>query len=159
MTKPRAVRKSATHVLYVSPAGRDAWSGLLPEPNAAGTDGPFRTIPAAQKAVRKLTAKGLKRPVRVLLRGGDYFLDRTLTFSPRDSGSAKCPVTYAAYPGEAPLLSGGRRITGWRAEKINGRDGWVADLPEVAAGNVELHPALRERRAALPAAPAQNGLL
>ncbi len=37
---------------YISPNGNDAWSGLLPEPNADGTDGPFATVAAARQAVR-----------------------------------------------------------------------------------------------------------
>ena len=33
---------------YVSPAGNDQWSGKLPAPNAAKTDGPLATIATAQ---------------------------------------------------------------------------------------------------------------
>ena len=41
---------------YVSPEGRDSWSGGLVEPNRAGTDGPFATVVRARDAVRTLTA-------------------------------------------------------------------------------------------------------
>jgi formate dehydrogenase iron-sulfur subunit len=36
-----------TSVLYISPAGNDGWSGRLPEPNAARTDGPLATLVGA----------------------------------------------------------------------------------------------------------------
>ena len=37
---------------YVSPFGRDTWSGRLPQPNADGTDGPFATLARARAAMR-----------------------------------------------------------------------------------------------------------
>ena len=40
--------------LYVAPEGNDAWSGRLPTPNAARTDGPATTLQAARDAARKL---------------------------------------------------------------------------------------------------------
>ena len=49
----------------------------------------------------------------VLLRGGTYFLTDCFVLGPEDSD-----VTYAAYAGERPILSGGRRIEGW--QKGNG---------------------------------------
>ncbi len=53
-------------------------------------------------------------------------------FGPEDSGTASAPITYAAAPGERPVLSGGRPITGWRKfdDKL-----WTADLPDVKAGH------------------------
>jgi len=35
---------------------------------------------------------------------------------PADSGSPQCPITYTAYPGEQPVFSGGREVSGWRRE-------------------------------------------
>ncbi|MFA6134216.1 MAG: right-handed parallel beta-helix repeat-containing protein [Phycisphaerae bacterium] len=121
--------------LYVSPSGDDSWSGKLEAPNSQRSDGPFATIQRARGAVRALKADGgLTGPVRVLLREGVYELDEPLTFTPEDSGTDACPITYAAYPNEKPILSGGRRITGWRAGQINDKPCLVADLPEVSAG-------------------------
>ena len=66
-------------------------------------------------AVRRLKTDGkLNRPVTVMLRGGTYPMSRTLVLKPQDSGSERTPITYAALPGEEPILSGGRKITGWR---------------------------------------------
>ncbi|MHC4539253.1 MAG: right-handed parallel beta-helix repeat-containing protein, partial [Planctomycetota bacterium] len=36
---------------YVSADGSDDWSGLLPESNAQGTDGPFASLERARQAV------------------------------------------------------------------------------------------------------------
>ncbi|MBN1444093.1 MAG: right-handed parallel beta-helix repeat-containing protein [Planctomycetes bacterium] len=109
--------------LYVATGGDDAWSGRLAEPSAARTDGPFATVARARDEARRLKEKGA---VTILVRGGTYFLEQPLVFEPQDSG-----IVCAAYPGERPVLSGGRRVTGWR--KGPG-DLWQADLPEVRAG-------------------------
>ena len=130
----KAVGKVAAHEFFVSPEGDDSWSGLAPERSSDASDGPFRTIEAAQAAARRLIAKGLKRPVKVSLRGGTYFLKDTLTFLPEDSGTERFPMVYAAYPGEAPVISGGRRISEWRKDVVNGRPCWVAELPDVVSG-------------------------
>jgi hypothetical protein len=81
--------------LYVSPEGDDDWSGERAEPAGDGTDGPFRTIERAQRAVRERTADaGIDGELTVSLRGGTYRREEPLTFGPADSA----PVTYAAYP-------------------------------------------------------------
>ena len=53
----------------------------------------------------------------VLVRGGKYFLEKTFVLGPKDAGTRQAPVVFAAYPGETPVLSGGRRVGGWRAYK------------------------------------------
>ncbi|MGC9455401.1 MAG: right-handed parallel beta-helix repeat-containing protein [Phycisphaerae bacterium] len=119
-------------VLYVSPEGDNAWSGRLPKRNAAGDDGPLATISAARDVIRRLRREGpLEKPVVVYVRGGTYFLDQPLTLTPADSGTRECPVTYAAYPGEEPVLSGGVAISDWRTDE-SGR--WVVDLASVREG-------------------------
>ena len=96
---------------YVAPEGNDGWSGKLAAPNAARTDGPFATIVRARDAIRAMPQEErVAHPITVLVRGGTYFLDETLAFGPADSGTFASPITYAAYPGEVPILSGGRPI-------------------------------------------------
>ena len=112
--------------LYVSPDGSDAWSGALVEPTPDGADGPLATLERARDALRGRGGGG-----RVLLRGGTYRLAEPLTLGPSDSG-----VTYAAFPGETPVVSGGRAITGWQPAE-GGL--WTADLPEVRAGQWHFH--------------------
>ncbi len=116
---------------YVATNGNDSWSGGLEQPNAAATDGPFATIVRAQQAVRSLDASVRPAgPVTVYLRGGRYELTEPLVFGPQDSGRPDAPMVYAAYRGETPVISGGRRITGW----VQDGDVWRACLPQVAEG-------------------------
>jgi len=94
---------------YVSPTGDDGATGTL--------EAPFATIARARDAIRE--GRDATQRTSVVLRGGTYILDQPFTLEAQDSG-----VTYEAYPGELPVLSGGREITGWR------RHGgvWAADV-------------------------------
>lgn len=74
---------------------------------------------------------GEGRDIVVLLRGGVYHLDKPVVFAPPDGGE-RCEtnlpsgafeyhklkdyfVTYAAYPGETPILCGGVTVGPWQA--------------------------------------------
>jgi hypothetical protein len=118
---------------FVSPQGKDRWSGKSADPDK--DDGPFATVERARQAVRQLL-RSRKEPqrVRVVLRGGTYFLDSPLEFGPEDSGTDQAPVIYAAAEGERVVLSGGRRLVGGRWGEANGRRAWVVDIPEVREG-------------------------
>jgi hypothetical protein len=113
---------------YVSTKGSDAWSGMLPEPTADGTDGPFASAEQAHLALRAMD-RSLKR--QVVFRAGTYYLDAPLVLTAEDSGSKGNPVVYTAAKEEKVILSGGRPITGWRKTK-GGL--WSAPVPEAKAG-------------------------
>ena len=100
--------------LYVAPGGNDAWSGKLAAANAEKTDGPFATLEKARDALRAIDRKGQKTPLVVMLRGGKYFRRGPFVLDAQDGGTADAPVIYTAYPGEQPVLSGGRTVAGWR---------------------------------------------
>lgn len=85
--------------LYVSPNGNDN--------NNGGIDSPFRTLTAARDAAR-LTDDD----INIYLRGGVYCQDDTFVLDERDSNTS-----YIAYGDEEPIISGGKRLTGW--EKVN----------------------------------------
>ena len=122
--------------LYVSPAGNDAWSGRYARPVRGGTDGPLASPGRAREAVRALR-QSQAEPGRltVMLRQGLYALSQPLVFTPEDSGSPGAEVTWCAYPGERPVLSGGVTLSEWR---VAGDGLWVTDLPDLgpAAGDV-----------------------
>src|SRR5258707_514570 len=105
---------------FVAPNGSDQNQGTEQQP--------FATITRAKGAVRNRISAGLSSNITVLLRGGVYELPEPLTFHSKDSGTDKFSITYAAYPGEVPVLSGGKRITGWRKETGNV---WTVELPDV----------------------------
>ena len=117
--------------LHVAPDGNDAWSGLPARPNAQHTDGPVATLRGARDAVRRLKAQGpLAQPVQVMVADGIYSLTEPVTFTPEDSGTRDCPITYSAARGAKPVFTGGRAITGWKRDA----DGiWTAKIPEVAS--------------------------
>ena len=116
----------ASTVFYVSQTGDDSWSGHLAEPNRCRSDGPFRTIERAVKAVREQIAAGLKENITVYIRNGTYYLRDGLSFGQNDSGTDNYSITYASYPGETARLIGGVRIRGWK--RYRGQI-WKADLP------------------------------
>ena len=126
---------------FISPDGDDFWTGSLPEPNSGRTDGPLATLEGARRAIRKRKGEiflrqvhryhaGLRKPFTIWLRGGRYRVDEPIVFTEEDSA----PVTFAAYPGEQPIIDGSRKIEGWKTESIHGVEAWVAEIPEVSAG-------------------------
>lgn len=118
-------------VLYVSPNGNDSADGRAPQANDSGS-GPLATPADARDKIRTLRAEGrIEGPVRVLLRGGTYRLAEPLVLDAQDSGTKAGPVTYEAYPGEKPVLSGGRPIAGWQPGE--GKL-WTVRLQEVSDG-------------------------
>lgn len=117
---------------YVAPSGSDQWSGRRPEARADHREGPFATLARARDAVREQIAKGLADDVTVLVRGGTYCLKDGLALGPEDSGTAEHSITWAAYPGEVPVLVGGVAIEGWTPWK--GRIE-VAPIPDGAEPN------------------------
>ena len=124
---------SSAEVFYVAPNGNDNWSGALETVNSSGTDGPFATLQRARDAIRslkRLQGGTLQKPVTVLLRGGTYFLTEPLTLKAEDSGTENFPITYTAYPGEQPIISGGQKITDWQQQG----NFWTANLPQVQSG-------------------------
>ncbi|MBN1417944.1 MAG: PDZ domain-containing protein, partial [Planctomycetes bacterium] len=118
-----APRAAAT--FCVAPGGAD--------PNDGSIEHPFATLERAREAVRRAKA-GAEGPIRVLLRGGTHYLRKTFVLGPEDGGTAVAPIEYAAYPGEAPVLSGGMRLD-LRWQPL--RDGiFRAEVPAVREGTL-----------------------
>ena len=88
--------------IYVSPDGDDNNNGSFEKP--------FRTIEKAKNYVRTIRNK-TDSHITVFLRGGVYELTTPIEFDGNDAGNAM--VYYRAYNGEIPILSGGRKISGW----------------------------------------------
>ena len=87
--------------LYVAPDGDDH--------NPGSIDKPFATLTRARDVVRQRKSH-IPKPINILVRGGTYYLPEPLVFQPEDSGTLLQPITYAAFPGEAPTLSGGVKL-------------------------------------------------
>ena len=91
-----------SNAFFVSPTGKDTWSGRLAAPNSARTDGPLATLGAAQ---RKMQGSSIKK---TYVRGGSYNVSSGISL-----GSADAGVTFEGYPGETAVVRGARTITGW----------------------------------------------
>ncbi len=102
---------------YVAPGGSDANPGTEARP--------FATIEQARQAVRAVN-RDMTGDLVVVLRGGTYQIGRTITFEADDSGTNGHNVIYQAQPGEMPILSGGKPVTGWQPDE-KGR--WKAPAP------------------------------
>lgn len=104
---------AATLDIFVATNGNDAWTGTLASANVAGTDGPKRTITAAQGIVRQrlaaMAAGGSRLPINVRIASGEYRLSAPLSFGPADSGIAGAPVVYRAEVSGTVTLSGAMR--------------------------------------------------
>ncbi|PDT02259.1 hypothetical protein CO666_21025 [Rhizobium chutanense] len=135
----------ARTIFYVSPEGKDSWSGLLPSANPPGGDGPFASIERARDAARE---KGGANTIA--LGKGDYYLTQPIVFDSRDAGlilTARC--------NETPILHGGLRVANW-AQQTDGR--WAAPLklpPDKGVGDLFVN-GIRQTRARFPNAPADG---
>jgi hypothetical protein len=97
-------------VFHVAPTGSDE--------NDGSEGRPFRTLERARDAVRALKkARGGTLPkggVRIAIAGGAYAVERSVTLTADDSGTAEAPVVYQAELGRAPVFRGGVRVSGWQ---------------------------------------------
>ncbi len=116
---------------------------------------PYATIPDAVNAVRALRNSGNADPAVIYLREGRHQLSETLVLGMEDGNPSTAGrvtlggygagvmaepafLTFAAFPGETPVVSGGKPITGWKQlqsappELPASAVGkvWVADMPE-----------------------------
>ncbi|MEI7422215.1 MAG: right-handed parallel beta-helix repeat-containing protein [Prolixibacteraceae bacterium] len=99
--------------------------------NNSGTawDAPLKTITKAQEKVRSANTT-MNSDIYVYLRGGDYNLTSTLTFTGQDGGKNGFKVIYKAYNAEKPIITGGKQINGWT--QVAGKNYFVANVPTAA---------------------------
>ncbi len=114
---PAAAMAAVEATFHVGPNGSDANPGTPSQP--------FASIEKAREAVRAVNRQ-MQGDIAVVLRGGTYRIDRTLVFEPEDSGAKGHNVIYRAQPGERPILSGGKPVTGWQPDQ---QRRWKAPAP------------------------------
>ncbi|MGE4488496.1 MAG: right-handed parallel beta-helix repeat-containing protein [Kiritimatiellales bacterium] len=137
----------AAPALYVHVSGSDANSGTV--------DRPLASIAEAQKRLRDRKADGeLDGPVTVHIGPGTWFLDRTLEFTPEDSGMAAAPITYQGSGAGTTRISGGIPIAGWK--KTDGNL-WQARIERVLSGKIYFHQLFVNGRRATVAAEPDDG--
>ena len=108
---------------YVATNGNDNSSGSL--------SAPFATLDRARRAVQGMPGG----QHTVMVRGGTYYLQAPLTFTAADSGSVVTPIQYLNYGCEIPIISGGKKITGW---KNTSKNVWTVNLNSNSYQNFEV---------------------
>ena len=108
--------------IYVSPDGDDINPGTIEQP--------LSSLTGARDHLRKINKSGYEK-INVWFREGNYYLDETVVFGLEDSGEKETIITYAAYPGEKPVFSSGKEITGWKKPEEE-----LPGLQPEARGNV-----------------------
>jgi hypothetical protein len=116
---PAHASPGATATIVVSPDAGHA-------PRAAGRH--VTSIEQAQKLARTLSDKA---DVVVELAGGTYRLTQPWKLTGADSGRNGHTVTWRAMPGQSPVVSGGRQVTGWSL-KDAANNIYAADVPKGA---------------------------
>ena len=116
-------------LLFAAPAGLYA-ADYVVAPN--GSDGAPGTADAPFQTVQK-AAQVLKPGDTAYLRAGTY----RETVVPSRSGAPGTPVTFRAYPGERPVVSGADPVSGWSSHKgriYKAPMPWTRNTPERKAG-------------------------
>jgi len=105
--------------VHVSPDGNNLASGKI--------ESPIKTIPHAIQMAAKIKNK----PITVILRGGLYEISEPLRFGTADTRTTDCPLIFKSHENERPVISGGRRITGWTKQDSGI---WTTTLDDVKSG-------------------------
>jgi len=135
--------------IYVSPSGDDRADGTQSAP-----------VATLAQAVRLARTRAPAADTRIVLRAGMHRLERTLVLGLEDNPAAGRTLSFEAYPGEKPVVSGGLPLTQWRrlaaheapALPVAARAHiWVADLPPGPDGVLNFR-ALYDGFTALPRA-------
>lgn len=114
---------TAAREIFVSASGSDSGDGSAKHP--------FATIDKAKKQLDKLTASGFAGSIVVSLSAGTHYLGAPLVFTGKGYANGKTKVVFRGDAGGETVISGGRKVTGWRRE---GGNLWSADVKSILAG-------------------------
>ena len=133
--------------IFVSPEGNDNWGGTAEKP--------LVSVHRARDLIHELKSKGLiKDTVEVILKEGTYYLKEPLVLGPQDGGQEEKPIVYKADHGSKPILSGGKRIEGF---KVQTDGSWKVKIPEVVYWNWQFEQLYINGRRAQRAKSPNNG--
>ncbi|HWE53917.1 MAG TPA: right-handed parallel beta-helix repeat-containing protein [Acidimicrobiales bacterium] len=86
------------------------------------------SLAQAQATERRL-APTMTTDIHVVLEGGTYALRAPVALTAADSGTGGHRVFYQSGPGQIPVLSGGRTLTGWEPNAGGRPDVWSVAVP------------------------------
>jgi len=110
--------------IYVATNGNDAGPGTAISPKA--------TLNAAirqARELRRLHDPSIEKGITITIKEGSYYLQEPVVLRPKDAGTAGSPTIITGEQGHTPVLSGGKRIGGWRKLATD-----VPGLPRAAKG-------------------------
>lgn len=108
--------------LYVSTDGDDS--------NDGSKENPVATLQAARNLVRNIN-KDMQGDIVVHIESGFYYVDKMLELGMEDSGSNGYNVVWLGNKDDMPVISGGKRIEGFKAsEEYEGLYEVKVDYPE-----------------------------
>ncbi|WP_370102133.1 hypothetical protein [Streptacidiphilus sp. MAP12-20] len=142
LTASTAAHAATGTTLYASPTGSGSACTITAPCSLTG----------AQSAVRSANAS-MATDITVYLRGGTYTESSPLAFGPRDSGTGGHTVNWTAYPGETPVLSGARQVTGFTPYD-SGKNIYRAAVPSGTQSRQLFVNGVRAQRARGPLNPA-----
>ncbi|MBR2339435.1 MAG: right-handed parallel beta-helix repeat-containing protein [Clostridia bacterium] len=93
--------------IFVATNGNDQNDGSIEHPLAS--------LEAAKRKARTLRGRG---EIAVNIRGGEYLVRNTVSFTSEDGGSAQSPIVYRAYNGERVSFVGGAKIPKERMSRV-----------------------------------------
>lgn len=108
---------------YVSPDGNDSGDG--------SADKPYKTIGRTKKQLDRTVAGGFAGTATINISPGMYSIDAPLVFEGDGYASGKVNVILRGNGDGGAVISGGRRVTGWRKE---GGNIWAADVRDILKG-------------------------
>jgi parallel beta-helix repeat protein len=101
----------AADTIFVSTTGDDTWNGLTA--SRSGNDGPVATLQVA------LDRAAQRKAHEIQLLAGRHELKSPVAIGPRHSGTPERPLLIRSQDEAKVVLSGGRKITGWKRSGKN----------------------------------------
>ena len=111
----------AAETIFVSPGGNDSANGL--SATVSGNNCPVTSLQIA------LTRAAEHKAAEIQLLPGRYELKAPIQITPQNSGSAERPLLVRAQEEGKVILSGGRKIGGWKRDEQNASL-WRAEVPD-----------------------------
>lgn len=116
---------------YVALNGIYGHSGEKPQATDGQKNGPLCfNLNYLKDIVSEDNIKGKLYEYEFIFREGTYYINKPWILMPHNGGK----ITFKAYDGEKVTISGGKKITGFCEEIVNGIKMFTADVPEAKCG-------------------------